>query len=109
MQNPDGISRRNLLRQSGLLGAGASALSWLQPRGARAAAGDRLKAGLVGCGGRGTQAAVDLLTGNELVDLVSMADVFEDHLEQSLARLRDPKFLGRYAGITVERNGQPGR
>src|ERR1019366_4773652 len=84
MQNSDGISRRNLLKQSTFLSAGASALSMLQPRVARAAANDRLKAGLVGCGGRGTQAVVDLLTGNEHVELVGMADVFEDHLEQSL-------------------------
>ena len=67
MQNPDAISRRSLLQQSSLLGAGASALSILQPRAARAAGNDRLKAGLVGCGGRGTQAVVDLLTGNEHV------------------------------------------
>jgi predicted dehydrogenase len=93
MQNPDSLSRRSLLT------AGVSAFSILQPRAARAAAGDRLKAGLVGCGGRGTQAVVDLLTGNEHVELVGMADVFEDHLEQSLARLRDPKFLGHYAGF----------
>ena len=93
MQNPDGISRRSLLT------AGAAAFSLLQPRGARAAGNDRLKAGLVGCGGRGTQAVVDMLTGNEQVELTGMADVFEDHLEQSLARLRDPKFLGHYAGI----------
>jgi predicted dehydrogenase len=101
MQKPDGISRRSLLN------AGASAFSILQVRKARAASNDRLKAGLVGCGGRGTQAVVDLLTGNEHVELAGMADVFEDHLEQSLARLRDPKFVARYAGITVERNGQP--
>ncbi|HTT66096.1 MAG TPA: Gfo/Idh/MocA family oxidoreductase [Bryobacteraceae bacterium] len=107
MQNPDGISRRSLLKQSSLLGAGASAFSILRPRAARAAGSERLKAGLVGCGGRGTQAVVDLLTGNEQVELTGMADVFEDHLEQSLVRLRDPKFMGRYAGITVERNGQP--
>jgi len=100
MQDPNGISRR------GLLGAGAAALSLFQPRAGRAA-GDRLKAGLVGCGGRGTQAAVDMLTGNENVELIAMADVFEEHLEQSLARLRDAKFVSRYAGITVERNGQP--
>src|SRR5580704_7780083 len=101
MQNQDGISRRSLLT------TGASALSLLQPHRARAAANERLKAGLVGCGGRGTQAVVDLLTGNEHVELAAMADVFEDHLEQSLARLRDPKFSARYAGITVDRNGQP--
>src|ERR1017187_7032907 len=106
MQDPDGISRRSLLKKSSLLSAGVSAFSILQPRVARAAANDRLKAGLVGCGGRGAQAGVDLLTGNEHVELAGMADVFEDHLEQSLARLRDPKFIGRYAGIAVERNGR---
>jgi predicted dehydrogenase len=89
MQNP-GISRRSLL-------AGASAFSIL-----RAAGNDRLKAGLVGCGGRGTQAVVDLLTGNEQVELSGMADVFEDHLEQSLARLRDPKYASIQARIRVD-------
>src|SRR5438270_9166809 len=69
---------------------------------------DRLKAGLVGCGGRGTQAVVNLLTGNENVDLVAMADVFEDHLEGSLDRLRNnARYVSRDAGITVERNGKP--
>ena len=69
---------------------------------------DRLKAGLVGCGGRGTQAVVNLLTGNENVDLVAVADVFEDHLEGSLERLRNnARYVSRDAGITVERNGKP--
>jgi predicted dehydrogenase len=35
-----------------------------------------------------------------------MADVFEDNLEGSLRNLRDPKFIGRHAGIRVERNGE---
>src|SRR5664279_5132485 len=64
---------------------------------ARAAASGRLKAGLIGCGGRGTQAAVDMLTGNPDVELAAMADVFEDHLEGSLTNLRDPKFIARNA------------
>src|SRR5579871_3906828 len=99
MRNPDGISRRSIL------GAGAAAFAILRARPARAD-GARLKAGLMGCGGRGTQAVIDLLTGNEEVELTGMADVFEDHLEESLTRLRDPKFQARHAGITVQRNGQ---
>jgi predicted dehydrogenase len=67
-----------------------------------------LKAGLVGCGGRGTQAVVNLLTGREDVELVAMADVFEDALEKSLNQLRtDSKYVSRDAGISVERNGKP--
>src|SRR5450759_3949945 len=50
---------------------------------------------------------MDLLTGNENVELVAMADIFEDHLEGALKKLRDPKYLASHAGITVERDGKP--
>lgn len=75
--------------------------------GARAASDGKLRAGLIGCGGRGTQAVTDLLTGNENVELVAMADVFEDKLEGSLRRLREGAGLRRYERITVLRGGQP--
>src|SRR6478752_4416265 len=97
MHSSDSFSRRTFLAAtSGLaLARGASSK-------------DRLKAGLVGCGGPGTQAVVNLLTGNENVDLVAMADVFEDHLEGSLDRLRNNvRYVSRDAGITVECNGKP--
>jgi predicted dehydrogenase len=93
------ISRRSLL-------GGASAFTIVKPFQVRGAGKETLRAGLVGCGGRGTQAVVDMLTGNENVELVAMADIFEDHLESSLKRLADPKFLALHAGITVERGGQ---
>jgi predicted dehydrogenase len=93
------ISRRSLL-------GGASAFTIVKPFQVRGAGKETLRAGLVGCGGRGTQAVVDMLTGNENVELVAMADIFEDHLEGSLKRLADPKFLALHAGITVERGGQ---
>lgn len=104
-ENVHTISRRSLLR--GAAGTGASAFTLLKPHVARGAGKEKLRAGIVGCGGRGTQAIVDLLTGNENVELAAMADVFEDHLESSLRQLRDPKFLGRHAGITVGRDGRP--
>lgn len=73
---------------------------------ARAAGDGKLRAGLIGCGGRGTQAVTDMLTGTENVELVAMGDVFEDKLEGSLKRLREGAGLKRYEGITVKRNGQ---
>src|ERR1019366_3453268 len=74
-----------------------------------ASSNGRLKAGIVGCGGRGTQAVANLLTGNENVDLVAMADIFEDALEGSLNKLRTntKMFVAKDAGITVERKGKP--
>ncbi len=74
--------------------------------GARAASDGKLRAGLVGCGGRGTQAVTDLLVGNENVELVAMADVFEDKLEGSLRSLREGRGLKRYENIPVPRGGQ---
>ncbi len=74
---------------------------------ARAASDGKLRAGLIGCGGRGSQAVTDLLTGTENVELVAMADVFEDKLEGSLKRLREGAGLRRYENITVPRGGKP--
>src|SRR6516164_10649875 len=94
------LSRRSLV-------AASAAFTIVQPHLVRGAGKDKLRAGIVGCGGRGTQAGVDMLTGNENIELVAMADVFEDHLEGSLKSLRDPKYISRHAGIVVERGGKP--
>jgi predicted dehydrogenase len=94
------LSRRSLL-------AASAAFTIVRPGLVRGAGKEKLRAGIIGCGGRGTQAVVDMLTGNENVELVAMADVFEDHLEGSLKSLRDPKYISRHAGIVVERGGQP--
>jgi predicted dehydrogenase len=69
-------------------------------------ANEKLKAGLVGCGGRGTQAVIDMMQGTDNIDLVSMGDIFEDKLEASIkniARHSDyEKFKNRIA-ITPEK------
>lgn len=91
-------------RRSVLASTAAAALA---VPGARAASDGKLRAGLIGCGGRGTQAVTDLLTGNENVELVAMADIFEDKLEGSLKRLREGAGLRRYENITVQRGGKP--
>ena len=100
MANTPTLSRRAVL-------GGTAAFTLIKPHLVRGAGKETLKAGLVGCGGRGTQAVVDMLTGAENVELVAMADIFEDHLEGALKNLRDPKYLARHAGIVVEREGKP--
>ena len=47
-----------------------------------------------------------MLVGTDNVELVAMADVFEDKLESSLKRLRAGDGLKRYAGTTVKRDGK---
>src|SRR5215470_1974522 len=86
-------TRRSFLGRSLVAGAAASAWIIIKPELVRGAGKERLRAGLVGCGGRGTGAAIDLLTADPNVQLVSMGDLFEDRLQKSLANLRDPQFL----------------
>lgn len=67
----------------------AGAFTIVRPELVRGSGPARLKAGLVGAGGRGRQAVVDLLTADPNVELVSIGDIFEDKLESNLAWLRD--------------------
>ncbi len=83
------ISRRSFLKTSTAAGAGASTFVIVRPEQVRAAGNERLRAGVVGCGGRGTQAVENLLEGYANAELVAMGDIFEDRLEQSIRRLRD--------------------
>jgi predicted dehydrogenase len=48
---------------------------------------DRIRVGLVGCGGRGTGAAHDAMSAGPNVELVAMGDIFRAKVENSLTRL----------------------
>ena len=50
--------------------------------------GKVLRAGLVGCGGRGTGAAINFLDAGPNLQIVAMGDVFQDKLEDSRAQLK---------------------
>jgi len=101
-------SRRSFLSKSLAAGAAASAFTILKSELVRGAGKERLRAGLVGCGGRGTGAAIDLLTADPHVELVAMGDIFDDKLKASLANLRDPKFLAEESPKRVaEFTGKP--
>jgi predicted dehydrogenase len=77
------MKQRNSATRRAFLGAPA-AFSIIRPEMLRGSANDPIKAGLIGCGGRGSQAVIDLLTAAPNVELHAMADLFEDKLEQSL-------------------------
>ena len=49
----------------------------------------KLKLALIGCGGRGSGAAVHALTADDNVDLVAMADAFADRIETSLIGIQE--------------------
>ncbi len=86
-----------LLTGRAILGGGQLAF------GAHAGGSDVLRIGLVGCGGRGTGAAADALQADPNVQLVAMADLFEDRLKSSLAILRKNEEIGKKVAVAAER------
>jgi len=75
---PQSSSRRVFL-QSSAVAAGALSLA----QSAYAAGSDILRVGLIGCGGRGTKAAIQALAADKNAKLTAMGDVFEDRLNKS--------------------------
>ncbi|GIU78256.1 MAG: oxidoreductase [Bryobacteraceae bacterium] len=81
--------KQNTSRRSFLAGpAAGAAFTIVRPELVRGWAAEKLRIGLVGCGGRGTQAVENAMAADPAVELVAMADAFEDRLEGSLKRLR---------------------
>ncbi len=84
----DADSRRAFLRKSGIVLLG-STLAY--QAGAFGAIGSvnksKLKVGLIGCGGRGTGAAVQAMHADPNVEITAMGDVFEDRLEEAYQAL----------------------
>jgi predicted dehydrogenase len=91
----DGISRRSFFNRASAAGA-ASAFTIVRPELVRGQGKAMLKAGVVGCGGRGTQAIVDFLTGTQNTQVTVMGDLFEDRLEGSLRNMQKDQ---RYAAV----------
>ena len=53
--------------------------------------GKVLKAGLIGCGGRGTGAAINYLEAGPNLQIVALGDVFQDRLDKCRAELKTKK------------------
>ena len=94
----ENTSRRSFFKQTASAGLGAAAFTLIKPELVRGAGSEKLKAGLIGCGGRGTQAAIDTLPANPNVELTAMGDIFEDHLEGSLRHLKEDPAHAAIAG-----------
>jgi predicted dehydrogenase len=92
-------TRRDFLQQSASVLAGGALAGTLSTR-AYAGENNTIKIALVGCGGRGTGAALNALSTHGPTKLWAMADVFPDRVEGSLKYLSkylsDPLREGRY-------------
>jgi predicted dehydrogenase len=54
-----------------------------------AAGSDAIRVGVVGCGGRGTGAAIDCLSAAPGVEVVAMSDLFMDRIDSSLKSIKE--------------------
>jgi len=87
---PSNHTRRDFLKGSAGLAAGAAAAGLILPAsGVFAAGSDTIQLGLVGCGGRGSGAASQALSTNGSVKLVAVADAFEDNARNGLRNLKN--------------------
>lgn len=77
-------SRREFLKQSTVaVAAGSIAGAMASARMVHAGEDNTLKVGLIGCGGRGSGAAVNAMHADKNAKLTAMADVFPDQLQHS--------------------------
>jgi len=98
------VSRRNFLGTTalgaaGVIGAASLAASCSEktpkvsfvPPPIKADDGTPIKAGLIGCGGRGTGAAINFLNAGDGLEIVTVADLFQDKIDNFRKKLKDQK------------------
>ena len=100
MNPPSLPSRRTFLQTS----AAAALATGLAPLRAANLQSDKLKLGLIGCGGRGTGAASQALQADSNVELWAMGDVFPEQLAKSHALLH--KQFGEKPGVMSVEEGR---
>ncbi len=89
-------SRRTFITQAGALAAATSLVRAADTPAVHPGEDNTIRIALVGCGGRGSGAAVDALSvANGPVQLVAMADVFESNIENKVEALKN---LGKLQG-----------
>ena len=78
------MERRSFVKGSAVLAAAATMprFSFAQVKGS-----DRVKIGLIGCGGRGTGAAINMINIDKNVKFVAFADLFADKVEPAINKL----------------------
>jgi len=86
-QHQKNSTRRDFVKQSSMIAGGILAAPLLSRANFFSGADNTIKIALIGCGGRGTGAAMQALLTKQNVKLVAMADAFRDRLDSCYASL----------------------
>jgi predicted dehydrogenase len=87
----DGMDTSSVTRRDFVKTAAAASVAAAIPGhlGLFAAGSDALKVGVIGCGGRGTGAAIDCLNAAPGVEIVALGDLVPDRVQSSLKKLKE--------------------
>ncbi|WP_185154573.1 Gfo/Idh/MocA family protein [Flavilitoribacter nigricans] len=88
-QGSNNMGRRKFVKASGLAAGGLMLAPSVLSAKAHIDGDDTIRIGLIGCGGRGTGAAIQALSSGQNVKLVAMADAFRDRLDDSFKRIKN--------------------
>lgn len=75
------FSRRDFLKTSGAAASSSALFAALGTNYAHAEGSDKIKVGVIGCGGRGTGAIRNVLDAAPNVEIVTLGDMFKDRLD----------------------------
>jgi len=95
-------SRRDFVKTATVAAAAAGAAMSI-PQGVYAAGSGTIKVGLVGCGGRGTGAAVNAMHAGKDIKLVAMGDMFQDKLDEKVDALKADAQIGPQVDVPKDR------
>lgn len=87
MNQKDNQSRREFMKQGSILASGMLAAPLFTRANYFSGADQVIKIALIGCGGRGTGAAMQALLTKQNVKLVAMADAFRDRIDSAYKQL----------------------
>ncbi|MBX2896711.1 MAG: Gfo/Idh/MocA family oxidoreductase [Cyclobacteriaceae bacterium] len=83
-------TRREFVKKTSLIAGSLAALPFVtKSQAVNTSVDDAIKIALIGCGGRGTGAAMQALLTKQNVKLVAMADAFRDRIDQCFNALTD--------------------
>src|SRR5215213_4890351 len=91
----EGHTRRDFLAQSAAVAVGAAAASFAIPRMVHAAENNQLKVGLIGCGGRGSGAAMNALNADSNSKFHALGDAFPDQIDVAMGHFKKSEHAAR--------------
>lgn len=97
------VSRREFVKSAAAAAAAAVVPGAAIARGAWAGGTESIRIGVIGCGGRGTGAAINALEADPATRIVALGDLFADRVESSRKHLAEAEEFGDRARVSPER------